>query len=185
MKVGSSFSDALTVSFGVPQGSILGPLLFNLYCSSISQTFSASGFSNLGYADDNFGYRVFPAFCNLSTLLDSLPRCLAAISNWTNSHFLKLNSDKTHVMVFGSKTFKARAGLSGWLNNSGEVCPLTKSTKILGFHVDDSLSFDEHVSKVVSSCYLILRNLKLIRKLLNKDTAATAIHAFITSKLDV
>ena len=87
-------------------------------------------------------------------------------------------------MVFGSKHFKAQAGLPGWLSNSGEVCPLTKSTRILGFHVDDKLSFDEHVSKVVTSCYLILRNLHQIRKFLNKDSAASAIHAFITSKLD-
>ena len=175
----------MLLSFGVPQGSILGPLLFNLYCSSLSETFSNSGFSCLGYADDNFGYRTFPAFCNLSTLFLALPRCLSAINEWTSSHFLKLNCDKTHVMVFGSKTFKARAGLSGWLNNSGIVCPLTKSTKILGFHIDDDMSFDEHVSKIVTSCYIILRNLYLIRKYLSKDSAASAIHAFVTSKLDM
>ena len=185
MKIGSVLSDPLVVTCGVPQGSILGPLLFNLYCSSLSQTFSDCGFSCLGYADDNFGYRAFPAFCSLTTLLDSLPRCLSAVNKWTNSHFLKLNSNKTHVMVFGSKHFKSQAGLPGWLNNSGTVCPLTKSTKILGFHVDDNLSFDDHVSKVVTSCYLILRNLYQIRKLLNKDSAAAAIHAFITSKLDL
>ena len=178
-------SDSLVVTFGVPQGSILGPLLFNLYCSSLSDTFFESGFSCLGYADDNFGYRAFPAFCNLTTMLNALPRCLSAINKWTTSHFLKLNCDKTHVMVFGNKSFKAKADLPGWLNNSGVICPLTKSTKILGFQIDDCLSFDEHVSKVVTSCYIILKNLHLIRKYLNKESAASVIHAFITSKLDM
>ena len=51
--------------------------------------------------------------------------------------------------------------------------------------MDDGLSFDEHVSKVVTSCYIILRNLNLIRKFLNKESAAAAVHAFITSKLDM
>ena len=178
-------SDTLVVTFGVPQGSILGPLLFNLYCSSLSDTFSNCGYNCLGYADDNLGYRSFPAFCNLSTLLNSLPRCLAAINKWTSSHFLKLNSDKTHVMVFGSRSFKIKADLPGWLNNSGVLCPLTKSTKILGFHIDATLSFDEHISKVVTSCYIILRNLHLIRKFLNRESAVAVIHAFVTSKLDM
>ena len=185
VKVGNVSSDSLDILFGVPQGSILGPLLFNLYCSSLSQAFSYSGFDCAGYADDNFGYRAFPAFCSLSTLLNALPRCLSAINSWTASHFLKLNCDKTHVMVFGSKGFKSRANIPGWLNNSGVLCPLTNSTKVLGVHIDDKLSFDDHVSKVATSCYMALRNIFLIRKFLSKDSAATAIHAFVTSKLDM
>ena len=46
-------------------------------------------------------------------------------------------------MVFGSRAFKANAGLPGWLNNSGAVCPLTKSTKILGVHIDDNMNFND------------------------------------------
>ena len=88
-------------------------------------------------------------------------------------------------MVFGNKGFKANTSIPGWLNNSGMICPLTNSTKLLGVHIDDKLSFDDHVSKVATSCYMALRNIFLIRKFLSKDSAATAIHAFVTSKLDM
>ena len=106
VKIGDSLSSSLTLLFGVPQGSILGPLLFNLYCSSLPEAFSHAGFTSMGYADDNLGLRVFPAFSKLSTLFSDVPSCLSSISKWTNTHFLKLNTTKTYVMVFGSKSFK-------------------------------------------------------------------------------
>ena len=184
VKIGDSLSSSLTILFGVPQGSILGPLLFNLYCSSLPEAFSHAGFSSMGYADDNLGLRVFPAFSKLSTLFSDVPSCLSAISEWTNTHFLKLNATKTHVMVFGTKSFKQSVNLSGCLNSTGSLIPLSHSTKLLGAHLDDTLSFNLHVSKTVSSSFIILKNVRSIRKLLTPDAAATLIHSIITSKLD-
>ena len=145
VKIGDSLSTSLTVLFGVPQGSILGPLLFNLYCSSLPEAFSRAGFSSMGYADDNLGLCIFPAFSKLSTLFSDVPSCLSSISQWTNTHFLKLNAAKTNVMVFGSKSFKQSLNLSGCLNSNGSLIPLSHSTKLLGAHLDDSLSFNLHV----------------------------------------
>ena len=184
VKIGDSLSSSLTGLYGVPQGSILGPLLFNLYCSTLPDAFSHAGFDSMGYADDNLGLRVFPAFTKLSTLFSDVPSCLSTISKWTNTHFLKLNTTKTHVMVFGSKNFKQSVNLSGCLDNSGSLIPLSTSTKLLGAHLDDTLSFNLHISKTVSSSFIILKNVRSIRKLLTPDAAATLIHSIITSKLD-
>ena len=184
VKIGDSLSAPLLVLFGVPQGSILGPLLFNLYCSSLSDAFSRAGFDCMGYADDNLGFRVFPAFSKLSTLFSDVPRCLSSISEWTNAHFLKLNKTKTHVMVFGNKSFKQSFNMSGCLNSSSSLIPLSHSTKLLGTHIDDTVSFNLHVSKTVSSSLIILKNVRSIRKFLTPDAAETLIHSVITSKLD-
>ena len=138
----------------------------------------------MGYADDNLGFRVFPAFSKLSTLFTDVPSCLSSISHWTNTHFLKLNKTKTHVMVFGNKSFKQSVNLSGCLNSSGSLLPLSHSTKLLGAHLDDTLSFNLHVSKTVSSSLIILKNVRSIRKFLTPDAAAILIHSIVTSKLD-
>jgi hypothetical protein len=87
-------------------------------------------------------------------------------------------------MVFGNKSFKQSVNLSGCLNSSSSLIPLSHSTKLLGAHVDDTLSFNLHISKTVSSSLIILKNVRSIRKLLTSDAAATLIHSIITSKLD-
>ena len=74
--------------------------------------------------------------------------------------------------------------MSSCLDSTGRITPLSRSTKLLGAHLDDDLSFDVHVSKTVSSCFLTLKNVRSIRKFLTRAAAETLIHAVITSKLD-
>ena len=184
VKVGSSLSESLAVLFGVPQGSILGPLLFNLYCSTINEAFSACGFNSMGYADDNFGSRIFTARTKLSTLSHAVPSCLSSIKDWANAHFLKLNMDKTEIVAFGSRNFLSSLNISTVRTNDGILLPVSRSTKILGFHLDNDLSLDCQVSHTCSSVNLVLRNLRLIRKSLDQATTETIVHSLITNKLD-
>ena len=87
-------------------------------------------------------------------------------------------------MFFGNKSFKRTVNLSGCLNSTGSLLPFSHSTKLLGTHIDDNLSFNLHISKTVSSSLIILKNVRSIRNLLTQEAAATLIHAIITSKLD-
>ena len=64
-------------------------------------------------------------------------------------------------MVFDSKQFKALANLPGWLTDSGSFLPISKSIELIGVHIDDALSFDEHISNTATSSYLTLRNIKV------------------------
>ena len=184
VKIGKSLSDSLTVLFGVAQGSILGPLLFNLYCASICEVFQSCGFTGMGYADDNIGSRIFPAVTSLSTLSVSVPNCLRQIKKWANAHFLKINSDKTQVIVFGNNHFHSSFHTHTVMSDTGSIIPISKVIKLLGFNLDNKLTFDDYISNVVSSSNWILRNIRSIRKLLDKDSAETLIHCLITSKLD-
>ena len=184
VKIGGTLSDSLAVLFGVPQGSILGPLLFNMYCSTINDAFCSSGFDSMGYADDNFGARIFTARTKLTTLSTAVPDCLTSIKQWTDAHFLKLNMDKTEVVVFGSRHFLSSLNFSTVRTNDGLLLPISRSTKMLGIYLDSCLSFDTQVSHVCSSVNIALKNIRKIRKSLDQATAETIVHSLITNKLD-
>ena len=185
MKIGNCLSDALVITFGVAQGSILGPLLFNLYCAGINTAFQEAGFQSMGYADDNSGLRVFPAFSALSTMYSAIPNCLGSIRRWCNSHFLKLNSDKTSLIAFGDHEFHDGFNFTCSHSDVGDILPISNTVKLLGVHLDSELNFDHHISSTVSSVNLILRNLRSIRKFLTKRTSENLVHCIITNKLDV
>ena len=184
VKIGNSLSESLVVSFGVAQGSILGPLLFNLYCSSVNEVFESCGFNNMGYADDNIGLRSFTARSTLSACLVSVPACIRAIKNWTDKHFLKINTDKTRLMVFGSRHFLSSFNLLTIRSDSGEIIPISKSINFLGVELDRQLNFNSQISNMCSSVNLTLKNVRLIRKLMDKSSAEMLIHSLVTNKLD-
>ena len=87
-------------------------------------------------------------------------------------------------MVFGDGSFRSVFNFTSFRCNFGTRIPISDTVKLLGCHIDSKLSFDKHVSSVVSSINFALNNLKPVRKFLKKKDAETIIHALITSKLD-
>ena len=185
VKIGNSLSDALVITFGVAQGSILGPLLFNLYCAGIDIAFKEAGFQSMGYADDNSGMRVFPAFSALSTVYSAIPNCLSLIRKWCSSHFLKLNAEKKTNIAFDDRQFHDGFNFTCSHSDLGNILPISDTVKLLGVHLDSHLNFDYQITRTVASVNLILRNLRLLRNFLTKRAAENLVHSVITNKLDV
>ena len=127
------------------------------------------------YADDNLGMGVFLAFPKLSSPYFDIPSCLSTLNKWTNAHFLRMNESKTNILVFGNRNINTSINMSTCLDSIGRIIPLSRSTKLLGAHLDEDLSFDDHVSKTVSSCLLTLKNIRFIQKFLTHAAAETLI----------
>ena len=103
VKIGSSLSNLFKLKFGVPQGSVLGPLLFSLYTTPLGQVIRKyTGVHYHFYADDTQLFIHLSPDDSLKSF-DRLKSCLNGIQVWMSENKLKLNPDKTEFIVFGAK----------------------------------------------------------------------------------
>ena len=89
----------------------------------------------------------------------------------------ELNHDKTEIMLFHSKYRAPPLVQSLWVRS--ESVPLSSSARCLGVIFDDTMSFGAHLSNVCKSSFYHLHNISKIRKYLNKESAATIVHAIL------
>ena len=134
----------LPIKCGVPQGSILGPLLFLLYINDIVKTSSLLDF--VLFADDT---NIFYSHSNLNTLVNTLNSELPKVSSWFKCNKLSLNINKTHFMHFKQTTAKvAEIPINIMIDNL--TIEHKESSKFLGVFIDENLSWNSHLRHVTS-----------------------------------
>lgn len=175
-------SNSKPLFIGVPQGSVLGPVLFTLYSAPIADIARRHGLRVHLYADDTQLYIPFSSGETAVTVA-RVERCVAEIKDWLVAHKLKLNDDKTIIMeIFSPRTASTLSG--SHLQVGEEYITLSETARNLGVVVDQHLSMHDHINKVCRSAYYHLRNIARVRTVVPQMTAETLVHAFITSRLD-
>ena len=170
---------------GVPQGSVLGPILFTLYTLPLGDIVRRHGVSFHLYADDTQLYFTFQPDLTSSLQAKSIiEACVSDVKSWMTKHFLKLNADKTEFLIIHSKyqKFGLDSPISLHLDNS-EIFPVP-SVRNIGAVFDSVFSMEDHVNSMCRAAYLHIRNIWSIRSYLTKEATLCLVHAFITSKLD-
>ncbi|KAF7253392.1 ERI1 exoribonuclease 3 [Varanus komodoensis] len=177
--LGDHVSTSWQLCHGVPQGSILSPLLFNIYMKPLGEVIRRCGLRNHQYADDTQLYLSFST--NPGEAVAVLNRCLAEVREWMRANKLKLNPDKTEVLLVGGLGF-GEGGFDLVLN--GATLPLRDKVCSLGVLLDPELSLEAQVTAVARNAFLQLRLINQLRPYLEYDCLATVIHALVTSRLD-
>ena len=145
VSIENHLSSAANISSRVPQGSMLGPLLFILYINDLP--LSIGLFSVMLYADDTV---IFSAASSIDQLQLNLSLDLNVVSNWLTANGLFLNLNKTEYIVFGTQQRLIRSESHSPLCMEGKEVNQVKSFKYLGVLLDECLSFNNHVNYVRS-----------------------------------
>ena len=144
VKIGSTLSDLQRLLFGVPQGSVVGPLLFSLYTSPLNTLIGKhKGVKCHFYANDSQLY-VYLLHMNASAACDKLNRCLQDVKEWMSANKVKHNPDKTELILFGSKKQGERLNACFPIDILGNPHHPTKSVRNLGVWFDSDFSFSKH-----------------------------------------
>ena len=184
VKIGESESLEIVIKFGVPQGSVLGPVLFNIYIRSIYSTVEAKSFSVHGFADDHQIYKSFSAAKEYQVLVEELPACFQSIEQWMSEHYLQLNPGKTEIIVFGSKSVLSKLELQGVFITSSICVKLVPTAKNLGFVLDSCLNFEPQIKKLKSlSCHKF-RNISKMKPFLTSNQMKILVQSLVISSLD-
>lgn len=168
---------------GVPQGSVLGPLLFSVFVQGLGDVVPDCSYSF--YADDLQIYcRCFPF--QLPECIGRLNGAIAAVGRWSASCGLRLNPGKTRAMVFGSARIVSRLlerdvppVLVG-----GDVVPFSDSVTCLGVRLHRSLVWREHVHRVARKVHSVVYQLKLCRSRLPASVRRALVISLVFPHLD-
>jgi hypothetical protein len=175
-------SEPINLTCGVPQGSVLGPILFNIYSQPLGEIARKHNLKHHFYADDTQLYISFAAK-NSSNYAQLVSSCVTDIKQWMQLNLLMLNDSKTEVILLGSRQQLSKIG-----NLEVEI----GSTKIkscdnvrnLGVVFDSNVTMENQVNNICKASFYYIRLLGKLRKFLSKDAAIKVTHAFVTSRLD-
>jgi hypothetical protein len=174
-------SNKVELLCGVPQGSVLGPILFTLYVSPLEDIIHRHNLKCMTYADDTQVYiEVRPG--NTEDAKTQLQSCISEIRQWMSENMLKLNDDKTEIMHFTSK-YQKSVPLQSVSVGTSNIVP-SDHAKNIGVTMDCHMTMDKHVSRLCSSASLAIHSIGKIRCYLDQISTERLVHAYVTSRLD-
>ena len=171
--------------YSVPQGSIVGTMIFNLYVSDLHEV-TPSSMVCVQYADDTSLYSHFNVK-ELDSRAVDMNKTLVSITNWSQDSNLALNPGKTKYMLFSTPQMSSYHSLAErpiHLSVGDKPLERVHSIKLLGVHMIDTLKWNDHVKHLASSCYGVLAALRKIKNFTNYHLRKHFVECLVLSRLD-
>jgi hypothetical protein len=174
-------SNTVALRRGVPQGSVLGPILFTLYLAPLADIIKLYDLSYMLHADDAQIY--VSTSTDHDEVMGRIQSCIGGIRQWMAANRLKLNDGKTDVINFSSQ-FRPQSVIMPRVKFGELIVDPSNSVKNLGVILDENLAMTEHINAVVKSAYFYIYSIGKIRRHLDKASTQRLVHSLVTSRLD-
>lgn len=161
----------------MPQGSILGPVLFNLYVADLS---NCTKTKTIQYADDTTLYGSSKSV-GTSSLIKDLENDIKSLSMWSNDNTLVFNNEKLKFVSFTNIRITEKSYL---IRSNRKSIEHERSAKLLGVIFDENLSWSEHVNNTLKNCYGTLRTLRNFKRFTPFKVRKSLAEALVLSKLN-
>ena len=174
------FSSWREVAVGLPQGSILGPLLFTIFSNDLPELISCEADQ---YADDN---TLTSVKSTISEINEDLNLNCQEVSGWMNANRMALNADKTHLMIAGTSQRVSKVNqeqINICMDNISLKQSDDHSEKVLGVFVQQNLKWTKHIEDLKSKLKLRLAGLGKIRHVLHLEKRKLVAKAIFESVL--
>ena len=176
-------SNASPLSFGVPQGSVLGPVLFVLYTEPLFNLVKKHLIHHHAFADDNQLYKDTNPH-NINQTIEDMQNCITDVKMWMTANKLQLNDCKTEVILISSPRLSTKLALPPSMHVGNSDILFSPSVKNLGVTLDCNLNMAEHVQRTCKAAYIQLRQISSIRHFLTSSATQTLVSTLILSRLD-
>ena len=175
-------SSQYTLKFGVPQGSVLGPILYTMYTQSLGDVIKMHKLIYHMYADDTQQYKS-TTLEHFDSSIMNVENCIEDVDAWMCCNKLKNNKDKLEAITC-STTHKLKLLDHTHISVGDSTIQFSDSVKVLGVHIDKNLSMDTQISYLCKITYLELKRIANIRQYIDIETSKTLVSSFILSRLD-
>lgn len=175
--IGGSVSTKMPIIYGVPQGSILGPLLFIIYINDLPNIYKLAKF--ILYADDA---NIIITGKDVNDIKSKVDELATALTSWVDCNGLKLNLDKTNYMIFSNNRLHSEHDYN--IKIANRYIKRTDSTKFLGVIINEKLNWNQHIAAIKQKMSRHIGIMYKLKGIIPLSARLSIYHSFVQSHLN-